>query len=293
MTSNHAKFSFLKVDSCPHCGSTEFKKDGINHHKQRYRCKTCNKTFTKLTNTFLTKTKKSDSKWKEFVINLTNDATLLASKEYVSINKNTAYLWRMKIDKCLDHYVNKTILKDTVWFDEIFFNRAKEGFVYTEKGSLLRGISKNKVSVIVAIDSNNNCYAKVIGMGKPTSKDIYNALINHIKPGSLIIHDDFHGHQELINSLDSNQIIIKSTDKVNQKFMQEINNFCSLIKRVFTIHLGIKNNHIQDYLNWICLRQSIKHIPKSKRRTFLLDLCCKTKINYTRKRKKIKLAHRI
>ena len=50
----------------------------------------------------------------------------------------------MEIYKCLDYYVGKSILKDTVWIDEIYFNRAKEGFVYSEKGSILQGISKNK-----------------------------------------------------------------------------------------------------------------------------------------------------
>ena len=82
----------------------------------------------------------------------------------------------------------------------------------------------------LSIDSSNTCFAKVIGYGKPTSKAISEILIDHIKPNSFIIHDDFHGHQDLIKSLNSNQLIIKSTNKINYKFMQEINNFCLLIK---------------------------------------------------------------
>lgn len=90
----------------------------------------------------MTITKKSDSKWKEFVINLTNDTTVNASKEYENINKNTSYLCRMKIYKCIEYYISKTILNNTVWFGEIYFNMANEGFIYSEKDSFLRRISK-------------------------------------------------------------------------------------------------------------------------------------------------------
>ena len=37
--------NLLENPSCIYCGSGAVKKDGIQHNKQRYRCKTCGRTF--------------------------------------------------------------------------------------------------------------------------------------------------------------------------------------------------------------------------------------------------------
>ena len=66
--------------------------------------------------------KKSQKKWEDFVIQFTNDATLIASHEYSSINKNTAHLWRIKMMRCLGEIVSSTILNGNVWIDEIYFD---------------------------------------------------------------------------------------------------------------------------------------------------------------------------
>ena len=76
------------------------------------------------------------------------------------------------------------------------------------------------------------------------------------------------------------------------KLMQTANQFCALIKRVFVLHVGISRNHIQDYLNWACLRQRIRSIKPRERKDYVLKLCASTKISYKRPRKKSS-AHRI
>lgn len=38
---------------CPHCQSIKVVKNGTQANKQRYKCKSCNKTFTILSDTFL------------------------------------------------------------------------------------------------------------------------------------------------------------------------------------------------------------------------------------------------
>ena len=76
------------------------------------------------------------------------------------------------------------------------------------------------------------------------------------------------------------------------KLMQTANQFCAFIKRVFVLHVGISRNHIQDYLNWACLRQRLRSIKPRERKDYVLKLCASTKISYKRPRKKSS-AHRI
>mgnify|MGYP000040239199 CR=1 FL=1 len=46
-----------------------------------------------------------------------------------------------------------------------------------------RGLSKTKICIVVAIDSSKNMLAIICGHGKPSSKRVYAALKDHIRPG--------------------------------------------------------------------------------------------------------------
>ena len=74
----------------------------------------------------LSNTKKSETAWRNYVLYLTNDATIKASSEYGSIIKNTAYLWLRKFFECIHQYQQSMMLSGTVWFDEIYFDVSKK-----------------------------------------------------------------------------------------------------------------------------------------------------------------------
>lgn len=58
---------FSKGEVCPHCQSTSIVKNGKLKDKQRYLCKTCNKSFNDLTKSALSCTKLPLEKWIEYV----------------------------------------------------------------------------------------------------------------------------------------------------------------------------------------------------------------------------------
>ncbi len=57
------------IDDCPHCGSTDLYRWGINARIQRYKCKSCNKTFNALTNTPLARLRHKEQ-WSKFAQDL-------------------------------------------------------------------------------------------------------------------------------------------------------------------------------------------------------------------------------
>jgi transposase-like protein len=134
-------FSFLAQECCPHCGGTELRKDGIQCGKQRRRCHGCGRTFVPTTGTMLSKTRKRQEKWEGSAVEFTDDATLIASHEYGSINKNTAHLRRLKILKCLGRLVSETVMSGAVWIDEAYFNVPEKSKIARSDGFFLRGIS--------------------------------------------------------------------------------------------------------------------------------------------------------
>ena len=125
----------------------------------------------------------------------------------------------------------------------------KKDLILKGNGNILRGISQNKISIEVGIDNKGNCYCHVLGKGKPTSNMIKNSLVDHIVPGSTLIHDDFHGHGSLIEAINGTNIVSNTKDKDNFAILQNINQFCSLVKRRIMIHTGERRDNLQLYLD--------------------------------------------
>jgi len=115
-----------------------------------------------------------------------------------------------------------------------------------------RGLSSQKICIVVAIDIHKNIYAKICGHGKPTSSRIKKALKEHIQPGSTIVHDGDNAHAGLIELLDlkSETYIADPHDKNYIENMALINNLCSWLKRYLFRFIGMDLDNLQSYLNW-------------------------------------------
>ena len=102
----------------------------------------------------------------------------------------------------------------------------------TKDGKHLRGLSKSKICIVVAIDQYLNMVAIISGRGKPSSKRMIKALEPHIKKGSTIVHDGEHAHYKLIEELNAKEEFYKADTKSKEylEHMELINNMCSWLK---------------------------------------------------------------
>lgn len=87
-------------------------------------------------------------------------------------------------------------------------------------------------------------------------KKTKDTFINHIKPGSHLIHDKEKSHKILIKELklsdesyDANKLK-KCKDKDNP--LNPINRQCYLLKRFLRSHPGFSRDDIQHYINLYC-----------------------------------------
>ncbi len=168
----------------------------------------------------------------------------------------------------------------------MYFGVSKNDRVSGPGGHQLKGISRNKVSVEAAIDEHGNTYATMMGTSKPTSEMICEALSGHVSPRSVIVHDKYHGHGDFIRESGLSEISGGSQDPGCLRLMQRANQFSALIKRVFVLPVGIGRAHIQDYLNWACMRQRLRAVKPGKRKKYILCLCASTGVDLVRPRKK-------
>ena len=105
----------------------------------------------------------------------------------------------------------------------------------------------------------------------------------HIEPKSILIHDGIFSHDTLVNELCLESYVYKAIVKSNRRYMQPINSLCAQIKRILLIHIGMKSEHLQDYLNWIVFRSTLKQDDIDDKVNELVDICFQYGVNFRQK----------
>ena len=160
-----------KLGCCAHCGHTKYVKFGVDKGSQRYKCKSCKRSFTEYTGTWMAGLHKKD-KIDQYLALMHQEKSLDKIKEALSINKKTAFDWRHKILSALQDTDNEGFTGITE-SDETFFLISEKGRAVSTRAprkrggsSKKRGVSNDQVAVIVTQDRKQTLDLKVATMGR-------------------------------------------------------------------------------------------------------------------------------
>jgi transposase-like protein len=237
---------------CPFCQSEKFKKSGSTKSGvQRYMCE-CSKTFIPTTGTIFDEHIISISEWMEYCLNLFRHVSIMSSSWN---NKNaftTSRYWLQTLFLTLEEVQRDIVLSDCVWLDETFYTVRSNDVIRKDDGSKLRGLSRNQICIGVATDKQHTLLL-VEGAGKPSQKKTFETFRNHIKPGSILIHDNEAAHAKLVRELSLKSISYSSedlkglADKDNP--MNPVNRSHNILKKFLNAHSGFDRDNLQAYLN--------------------------------------------
>ena len=244
----------ITPSSCHYCDSNSFIKYGkTKQGLNRYKCKDCHKTFGTLTNTIFDSHKIPISEWFEYLFHLFEFHSLKTSSRDNKNASTTGRYWLFKVFEILKNVQDDIVLTNNIYLDEMFFS-VKTSNIVTKDGKKLRGISRNKICVAVAID-NNKFLILVENTSKPSDKSTWEVLGKHISPKSRLIHDEERSHGVLIRNLElfsevhSTEETKRLSDKDNP--LDPINNVHNLIRRFMRAHGGYNRDNLQDWMNLI------------------------------------------
>lgn len=239
------------VPPCPQCGCREPLKDGKTPQgRARWRCPGCGKRFSALTGTIFASAKLPLYKIVRIVEVMCHNASLRLIELTCGISHPTAYLRRHKVFSTVDSWQEKVMLSGRVWIDEMHFNDTD--LLHDLGRKPKRGLSKDLICVVVAIDAFKNVLVAVSENGKPSAKRINAALESHIKKGSTIVHDCEKAHNALVKKLDlvDERYKANTSDPEYLLHMALVNNLCSWIRRYAGRFSCMKSANLQSYLNW-------------------------------------------
>ena len=268
---------------CPHCGHTRAVKFGIRRGIQWYRCKNkkCERTFSGVTNTFLSSTKKDFRVWKKFFKCMMDGFRIRKTAEICRISIKTAFVWRHKILDALAKYQETKRLKGIIETDDTFFplsykgGKLPKGRKAHKRGTPApkKGISKEKVCVSCAIDRRKRIYSKVTALACPSARALRKAFdkIFVNKSSTVICSDRDKAYASFIAKKGFNHIQLEDgLAQQGEYHVQNINSYHSGLKRFLRLFNGVSTKYLNNYLVWYNVIEA-----KQKSRVVLLKLSIK------------------
>ena len=265
-----------KQGECPHCPHKKYVKFGFKSGSQRYKCKSCNRSFTEYTGTWIAGLHHKD-KIDDYLNLMVQEKTLDNIKVELEINKKTAFDWRHKILSSISDTDDDEFTGITE-SDETFFLHSSKGIKVNSRkprkrggSSSKRGINKEHIAVIVTQDRKKNLDLTVATCGRLKKINIENAIGKKISAQTVLCTDGHVSYKgfAIDNKLEHHSLRadLKQFVKNEVYHIQHVNSTHSRLKKwIDYTFWGVSTKYLQQYLNWYKLKETLKdkkYIAKS------------------------------
>ena len=254
---------------CPYCHSSNVHRHGSFSGLQRYKCMNCSKTFNSLTGTPLARLRKKEL-WLSYLDCMRESMTLRKCASELGINVKTAFRWRHRITGllCKD---SREQLNGIVEADETYFEKSDKGSRELKrpphlrgKSTRKRGLSKNKVCVLVACDRSKQSKEFITGLGPVKTKWLNRIFTEKIAPDSILVTDGLISYTHFCtgNHIDHEIVKNEAGKRRRESFhIQNVNSYHSRLKSWITYGFhGVATKYLNHYLWWRHVLE-MKQIP--------------------------------
>lgn len=258
-----------KQGSCPRCGHTKYVRFGKKSGSQRYKCKSCGRSFTEYSGTWMAGIHHKD-KIEGYLRLMVEEKSLDRIKESLSINKKTAFDWRHKILASLSE-TDKDDFVGITESDETFFLKSEKGRNVSERKprkrggrSKNKGISEDQVAVVVTQDRKSGMDLTVATLGRLKKVDIENAIGGRISSGQVVLCSDAHVSYKgfaIDNEIEHHALkaVLKQRVKNKVYHIQHVNSTHNKLKKwLDNTFWGVSTKYLQQYLYWYRAKEYLK-----------------------------------
>lgn len=252
---------------CPHCQADDIYGHGTYKGRRRYKCKQCKKTFNDYTGTAISGIKKVEE-FHEYIELTLNSLSIRKAAKKLDINMRTIFDWRHKLLASLKT-MNGSSFLGIVECDDKQFNINEKGSRTLDRKphkrpsdrKTKRGISNDKVSVMVATDRAGNPMMKVAKMGRIDKDSVEKTIGDFMGTGNTLCSDS---HPSIISWAKSRELehhtFVASRQHVKSKcyHVQTVNSLDNRYERWVKPFYGVATKYLAQYLNWFVFLQKIR-----------------------------------
>ncbi|MRI34336.1 IS1595 family transposase ISEnu2 [Endozoicomonas sp. OPT23] len=246
---------FAEQPVCPECKSHSIYRWGVQSGRQRYRCKSCKKTFNAFSATPLARLRYPE-KWNNYLTGMTYSMTLRAAANEYNIDLKTSFRWRHRFLEVINNDQAEK-LSGITELDETFF---RESFKGQREGlprpSRKRGNDQNKtrkVPVMVARDRNRHTVDGVLE--NESANELCRHLNGCISIEATVCADAHLAHEKLAEKLgfEFKELVTSAGQHVLEGIyhIQHVNSYHSDLKRwIGGVFRGVATRYLPHYLAW-------------------------------------------
>lgn len=257
-----------KQGCCAHCGHAKYVKFGKDKGAHRYKCKSCNRSFTEYSGTWMDGLHRKD-KIDAYLKLMLEEKSLDKIKEGLGINKKTAFDWRHKILSSIEQS-EKGGFSGITESDETFFLRSekgkeKQGTKPRKRGgkSSKKGVNDEHVAVIVTQDRKEQVDLTVATVGRLKKVDIENAIGERLTEQTVLCTDSHVSYKgfAIDNHLEHHPLRsdLKQRVKDGVYHIQHVNSTHHRLKKwIDNKFWGVSTKYLQQYLNWFRIKETLK-----------------------------------
>jgi len=252
---------------CPHCNSSNIYGHGTYKGRKRYKCLKCTKTFNDFTGTAISGIKKVD-KFQEYLELTIESLTIRKAASKLEVNMKTIFDWRHKLLSAIET-INGNPFYGIVECDDKQLDINEKGRKNLKRKSYKRpsdrtkkrGVSNDKVSIMVATDRKGNSVMKIAKMGRVDVKSIESTMGDLINKNTILCSDS---HPSIVSWADSKEIehhtFVASRQHVKNKcyHVQHVNSLDNLYERWIKPFYGVATKYLPQYLNWFVFLEKMK-----------------------------------
>ena len=245
----------VETPACPHCDGAWIVHNGSASGLQRYKCRTCRRTFNTLTSTPLARLRMK-AKWLQQQDVLSQGLSVSKAAAALDVARTTAFRWRHRFLQ-LAQAVKATALTGVVEADETFFLRSSKGQCPGRKARKRGGRASRKergmdlIPILVARDRSG---ATADFLLDAVSKACMSqALKPRIHSDAILCTDgsaamaaaahELHLHHEAVN--------LRAGERVRGPWhIQNVNAYHRRLKSWIARFHGVATSYLENYLGW-------------------------------------------
>lgn len=246
-----------KKITCINCGSVSniLKHGKDSKGKQRYYCRSCNKTFINDLSPFK-HMKVSEYVFKKFIGYMVDDTTLEVISRNLKLDIKTIHYYRFIVFKAIENIQDKIKLNGSILIDETFIPiREKKYRIHKHDNKETRGLSYNQLCIITMIDLTGTSVAKATNRAMALPIHYIENFSNNIGEVNEFIHDGNLKSTQLMNMFKANKINGRK-DLTGEYSIDLVDHYHANLKRYLFKHIGYKLKNVQHYLNFFVYRQN-------------------------------------
>jgi transposase-like protein len=247
---------------CPSCASDRYHRHGHANGLQRYRCRTCGRTYNDLSGTPLARLRLRE-KWLDYLGTVLESRSIRIAAGQVGVHRNTAFRWRHRfLDRPRDDQPRQ--LSGIVEADEMFILESQKGSRKLDRPARKRGgkasrrgISRELDCILVARDRSGQTIDAVAGRGALSVPQLERHLLPRLDRQALLVTDAHPAYRSFArkHGIAHQAVNLRTGVRVRRNtagaiHVQNVNSYHQRFRQWLSRFRGVASRYLPNYLGW-------------------------------------------